>query len=53
MIQFQFENLTGKFWCKINQKSDKYASIELSLKADGIKNISISKIEGVNVKYKR
>lgn len=29
-----FENLTGKLWIK---KSGKYESIELSLKADGIK----------------
>lgn len=37
-----FENLTGKFWCKVS-KSGKYASIELSLKADGIQIFPLAK----------
>ncbi len=39
-----FENLTSKFWCKRVSKSGKYASIELSLKADGIQIFPLAKM---------
>ena len=33
-----FENLTGKLWAKVNRN---FGTVELSLKADGIKYLSV------------